>query len=261
MLVSVKDGFIETDLWILNLLTNTSILSFHLVILITLNALFLTALHFAFAASFPARRVTYSVLMNLLTTLPVVVTTRPYSRHKYSVPQTVPRADALKDKPPTRTETTPFVITYNPTLLYVAHIIHKHSHVLYSSERCRNVFKNLLTVSYCHSNILSDILVRVQLPETDNCNNARATPGSFRCNSRNCTTCAYIDHARPWQLYFLLYGWNLKNQISHYLQYFQCYLHDSMPPLYKICNILGKLKRHLQDRFNEYRLPILNPIR
>ena len=141
VMVSVKDGFIETDLWILNLLTNTSMLSFHLVILITLNALFLTVLHFAFAASFPARRVTYSVLMNLLTTLPVVVTTRPYSRHKYSVPQTVPRADALKDKPPTRTETTPFVITYNPTLLYVAHIIHKHSHVLYSSERCRNVFK------------------------------------------------------------------------------------------------------------------------
>ena len=81
--------------------------------------------------------------------------------------------------------------------LNVAHIIHKHSHVLYSSERCRNVFKNLLTVSYYHSNILSDILVRVQLPETGNCNNARATPGCFRCNSRNCTTCAYIDHARP----------------------------------------------------------------
>ena len=34
------------------------------------------------------------------------------------------------------------------------------------------------------------------MPETDNCNNARATPGSFRCNSRNCTTCAYIEHAR-----------------------------------------------------------------
>ena len=178
--------------------------------------------------------------MNLLTTLPIVVTKKPFSRHKYSVPQTVPRADALKDKPPTRTETTPFVITYNLTLPYVAHIIHKHSHVLYSSERCRNVFKNLPIVSYRRSNNLSHILVRVQLPETDNCNNARATPGSFRCNSRDCTTCAYIDHARPWQLYFLLYGWNLQNQISHYLQYFQCYLHDSMPPLYKICNILGK---------------------
>ena len=29
----------------------------------------------------------------------------------------VPRADILKDKPPTRTETTPFVITCNPTAL------------------------------------------------------------------------------------------------------------------------------------------------
>ena len=88
VMVSVKDGFIETDPWILNLLTNTSsILSFHLAILITLNTLFLTALHFAFAASFPARRVTYSLLMNLLTTLPIVVTTKPFSRQKYSVPR------------------------------------------------------------------------------------------------------------------------------------------------------------------------------
>ena len=91
-------------------------LSFHLVILITLNALFLTALHFAFAASFPARRVTYSLLMNLLTTLPIVVTTKPFSRHKYSVPQTFLVLTHLKTNHPKQTETTPFVITYNPTL-------------------------------------------------------------------------------------------------------------------------------------------------
>ena len=40
--------------FILNLLKNTGIFSFHLVILITLNALLLTAFHFAFAASVPA---------------------------------------------------------------------------------------------------------------------------------------------------------------------------------------------------------------
>ena len=173
----------------------------------------------------------------------------------------VPRADALKHKPLTQTETTPFCYYIYITLhchQNVAHIIHKHSHVLYSSERCRNVFKNLLIVSYCHSNNLSDILVRVQLPETDNCKNARATLGSFRCDSRNCTTCAYIDHARPWQLYFLLCRWNLQNQISHYLQYFQCYLHDSMPPLYKICNILGKPNAASRTVFR-YRSPILYP--
>ena len=40
-------------------------------------------------------------------------------------------------------DTTPFVITYNPALPNLAHIIYKHSNVLYSSDRCRNVFKNL----------------------------------------------------------------------------------------------------------------------
>ena len=114
------------------------------------------------------------------------------------------RADALKYKPPTRTENTPSVITYNPTLPNVAHIVHKHSYPLYSSERRRNVFKNLPIVAYCRSNCLSDILVRAQWPETDNCNNARATPGSFRCNSRNCTTCPYIDHGCNNYTYYTL---------------------------------------------------------
>ena len=70
----------------------------------------------------------------------------------------VPCADALKDtkdKPPTRTETIPFVIKYNLTLPNVAHIIHKHSHVLYSSERRKNVFKNNPVVYYRRSDNLT----------------------------------------------------------------------------------------------------------
>ena len=35
-------------------------------------------------------------------------------------------------------------------LMVIAHIIHKHSYVLYSSDRGRNVFKNLLLVAYRH---------------------------------------------------------------------------------------------------------------
>ena len=42
------------------------------------------------------------------------------------------RTDALTNKPKTQTETTPFVITYNPALPNLAHTIHKHSNVLYS---------------------------------------------------------------------------------------------------------------------------------
>ena len=104
--------------------------------------------------------VTYSVLMSFLTTLPIVVTTKPFSRSNTACRRRSSRAEVLKDKPPTLTETTPFVITYNPTLPYDEHIIHKHSHVLYSSEHCRNVLKNPPIVAYRRSNNLSHILVR-----------------------------------------------------------------------------------------------------
>ena len=81
-------------------------------------------------------------------------------------------------------------------MLNVAHIIYKHSHVLYSSEHCKNVFTNIPIVAFHRSNDLSGILVTAQLPETVNCNNARATPGFLRYNSRNCTACPHIDHGR-----------------------------------------------------------------
>ena len=70
------------------------------------------------------------------------------------------RTDALTNKPKTQTETTPFVITYNPALPNLAHIIHQHSNVLYSSDRCRNAFKNLPLVAYRRWRNISDILVR-----------------------------------------------------------------------------------------------------
>ena len=43
------------------------------------------------------------------------------------------RTDALTNKPNTQTETTPLVITYNPALPKLAHIIHKHSNLFHSS--------------------------------------------------------------------------------------------------------------------------------
>ena len=93
-----------------------------------------------------------------------------------------------------QTETTPFVITYNPALSSLAHIVHKHSNVLYSSDRCRNVFKNLPLVAYRRCKNISDILVRAQLTNSTDTSNSRPTPGSFRCNNRNCTTCPHMEH-------------------------------------------------------------------
>ena len=61
----------------------------------------------------------------------------------------------------------------------------QHSNVLYSSYRCRNVFKNLPLVAYRRCDNISDILVRAQLPNNTDTSNSRPTPGSFRCNKRD----------------------------------------------------------------------------
>ena len=61
---------------------------------------------------------------------------------------------------------------------------------LYTTNDVEMILKNLSIVAYHQPNNLSDTFVRAQLPETNNCNNDRATPGSFRCSSK-CTTCPY----------------------------------------------------------------------
>ena len=163
------------------------------------------------------------------------------------------RTDALTNKPKTQTETTPFVITYNPALPNLAHIIHKHSNVLYSSDRCRNAFKNLPLVAYRRCKNISDILVRAQLTNSTDTSNSRPTPGSFWCNNRNCTTFPYIERGRN-QYTFHSTGetHHIKSHITFNVIYLiQCGL----------CNLqyTGETKRRLKDRFNEHRRPILNP--
>ena len=113
-----------------------------------------------------------------------------------------------------QTETTPFVITYNPALPNLAHIIHKHSNLFHSSDRCRNIFKNLPLVAYRRRKNISDILVRAQLTNSTNTSNSRPTPGSFRCNNRNCTSCPYIEHGVINTLFILQVRPTTSNLIS-----------------------------------------------
>ena len=168
----------------------------------------------------------------------------------------IPRTDALTKKLKTQTETTPFVITYNPALPSLAHIIHKHSNVLYSSDRCRNVFKNLPLVAYRRCKNISDILVRAQLTNSTDTSSSRPTPGSFRCNNRNCTTCPYIEHGRN------QYTFHSTGETHHIKSHITC---ETFNVIYliqcRLCNLqyIGETKRRLKDRFNEHRRPILNP--
>ena len=99
----------------------------------------------------------------------------------------IPRTDALKNIMTRQTETNPFIITYNATLPNLTSKIQKHSNILYSADRCKNVFKTPPLVAYrCCKNI-SDILIRPQITNLKtNFNNNSS--GSFRCNSNSCIT-------------------------------------------------------------------------
>ena len=167
----------------------------------------------------------------------------------------VSRNDALKTKPKRQTDTVPFVITYNPALPNITRIIHKHSHVLYSSDRCKKVFTSLPLVAHQRCKNISDILVRAKLPEPVNTDNSRFPPGSFRCNKNNCTTCPYIEDGRT------QYTFNSTGQMNQIKSHITC---ETSNVIYMIqctkCNLqyIGEIKRRLKERFNEHRRPIIN---
>ena len=100
-------------------------------------------------------------------------------------------------------------------------------HLLVAYHRCKNI---------------NDILVRAQLTNSTDTSNSRPTPSSFRCNNRNCTTRPFIEYGR---------NQYTSNLISLVKLLIQC----------RLCNLqyIGETKRHLKDRFNEHRRPILNP--
>ena len=162
--------------------------------------------------------------------------------------------DALKPKPKQQTDTVPFVITYNPALPNISRIIHKHSDVLYSSDRCKNVFTNLPLVAYRRCKNISDILVRANLPEPTNTDQSRSPSGSFRCNKTSCTVCPFIDDGRnQYSFYSTGQTFEIKSHItcetSNVIYMIQC----------TKCNLqyIGETKRRLKDRFNEHRRPII----
>ena len=188
--------------------------------------------------------------------------TKPTDKHQYLLisschPQhtkrSIPYSLALRLR---RICSIPFVITYNPALPNIARIIHQHSNVLYSSDPCRNVFKTLPLVAYRRCKNISDILVRAQLTETPDSSNSRATPGSFRCNSRNCTTCPYIEHGRNH------YTFHSTGETYHIKSHITCTTFNVIYMIQcRLCNLqyIGETKRRLKDRFNEHRRPVLNP--
>ena len=79
---------------------------------------------------------------------------------------------------------------YNPALPRICNILRKYFNMLHSSNRCKDVFKQLPFVDYRRSPNRRELLVKAQLPVISN---NHFPPGSFRCR-QNCSTCPYITN-------------------------------------------------------------------
>ena len=81
-------------------------------------------------------------------------------------------------------------------------------------------------------------------------------PGSFRCNSRNCTNCPYIEHGRT------RYTFHSTGETYHIKSHITCTTFNVIYMIQcRLCSLqyIGETKGHLKDRFNEHRRPVLNP--
>ena len=80
---------------------------------------------------------------------------------------------------------------YNPALPRICNIPRKYFNILHSSNRWKDVFKQLPFVDYRRSPNRRELLVKkAQLPVISN---NHFPPGSFRCR-QNCSTCPYITN-------------------------------------------------------------------
>ena len=186
---------------------------------------------------------TNNAVRNLWTTSSIEVTNLTFLKPRYDMLLT------FLVTPHRQTDTVPFVITYNPALPNISRIIHKHSNVLYSSSRCKNVFTNLPLVAYRRCKNISDILVRAKLPEPTDTDQSRSPSGSFRCNKASCTVCPFIeDGCNQYTFYSTGQTFKIKSHItcetSNVIYMIQC----------TKCNLqyIGETKRRLKDRFNEH---------
>ena len=78
----------------------------------------------------------------------------------------IPRKEALKENKQATRDTRnriPFTVTYDPALPIIHDILRKKQAILQSTERLRNIFKEVPVVAFRRSPNLLDLLVRYQL--------------------------------------------------------------------------------------------------
>lgn len=75
------------------------------------------------------------------------------------------RKDCLQPKPKRKTDRIPLVLTYNPSLPPIGHIMREHHHILHTSERMERATPQPPLIAFRRPKNLRDLLVRAELTQ------------------------------------------------------------------------------------------------
>ena len=184
---------------------------------------------------------------------------RGYSRYSLQKDanrvRAIPRHATLQsqEQKATKTDRTPFVISFNPALPKISSIVKKHIDILQSSAICKHVFPHPSVIAYKRNASLRDLLVHSELPQNKPSNQQPAR--IHKCNHPRCLTCPFLQEG---QTNYIFFNTNESRKITDYIS---C---NSKNLIYLIqckkCHsqYIGETKRKLNERFGEHRRSILN---
>ena len=144
----------------------------------------------------------------------------------------------------------------SPALPNILDILRKKQPILQSTERLRNVFKEVPVVAFRRSPNLRHLLVPAKLANNDNTPTPPA--GTLRCNSRHgCLTCPYINH---WKKSYTFTNTGEIRQIKHHITCDSTNLTYMIQWKRKKQLCMSETKRILRERFKEPRQATNNPL-
>ena len=112
--------------------------------------------------------------------------------------KSMPRLSVLSEKPTTRdyaNKKIPLVVTCHPSLPPICQITSANHHILHTSDRLQCAIPEKPMITFRCPPSLRDLLVRAEVPPTNDSSIPPIQHGMFRCTSR-CVTCQELSWSR-----------------------------------------------------------------
>ena len=108
----------------------------------------------------------------------------------------ISRKEALKKIEKKKNDRPVFVLTFNPALPSVSHILQKHWRVMTTDPYLKKVFPSPPMVAFRRTHNLKRKLVKSKVPLPPPKRKKREVPGMKKCNGPNCEACPFIKTGR-----------------------------------------------------------------